>query len=123
MANLLRTAYIRRAMMMNPTLFKYTAIRALSAAPAPKPNPHGWKSWKDIPDSELPACPDPTNPLYELQQYKNIQKKRIWYQMNEHIPIYFREGTKDKVLVSLYVVMLFSLLSYEYYMIVTKVAV
>ena len=43
--------------------------------------------------------------------------------MNEHIPIYFREGTKDKVLVSLYVVMLFSLLSYEYYMIVTKVAV
>ncbi|OTF69509.1 hypothetical protein BLA29_002023 [Euroglyphus maynei] len=98
-------------------------MRALSAAPAAKPNPHGWKSWKEIPDSALPACPDPTNPLYELEQYKNIQKKRIWYQMNPHIPIYFREGAKDKALVSLYVVMLFSLLSYEYYLIITKVAV
>lgn len=101
MANLLRTVYVRRAMMMNPTLFKvseknqikkefqllfpilsqYTAMRALSAAPAAKPNPHGWKSWKEIPDSALPPCPDPTNPLYELDQYKNIQKKRIWYQV------------------------------------------
>lgn len=56
-------------------------MRALSAAPAAKPNPHGWKSWKEIPDSALPPCPDPTNPLYELDQYKNIQKKRIWYQV------------------------------------------
>ncbi|KAH9418565.1 uncharacterized protein LOC113789438 [Dermatophagoides pteronyssinus] len=123
MANLLRTVYVRRAMMMNPTLFKYTAMRALSAAPAAKPNPHGWKSWKEIPDSALPPCPDPTNPLYELDQYKNIQKKRIWYQMNPHIPIYLREGTKDKIVVSLYAFMLFSLLSYEYYLIITKVAV
>ena len=65
-----------------------TTIRALSSVPhsAAKVNPHGWKSWKDIPDSALPASPDPTNGVYETPEYKKIQRKRIWYQVNYSPP-------------------------------------
>ena len=96
---LLRSVYARRA-LVNPNLqvssclsdecacakinilysFQLTAFRALSSVPQ-KANPHGWKSWKDIPDSALPPCPDPTNGIYETERYKRVQKKRIWYKV------------------------------------------
>ena len=47
----------------------------------------------------------------------------FYLQIPDGTPIYFKEGTKDRVLVYSYVFMLFSLLAYEYYLIVTKVAV
>lgn len=59
------------------------ASRALSShsVPTKDANPHGWKNWRDIPDSALPKSPDPTNAVYETEQYKRVQKKRIWYQV------------------------------------------
>ena len=98
---MLRSVYAKRA-IMNQTLVKVsatglkgelsfaffcflqmTALRAMSSVPHHgNVNPHGWKSWKDIPDSALPPCPDPSNGLYETNVYKKLQKKRIWYQVS-----------------------------------------
>ncbi|KAH9406997.1 hypothetical protein TYRP_013267 [Tyrophagus putrescentiae] len=120
---MLRSVYAKRA-IMNQTLVKMTALRAMSSVPHHgNVNPHGWKSWKDIPDSALPPCPDPSNGLYETNVYKKLQKKRIWYQIPDGTPVYFKEGLKDRVLVYTYAFMLFSLLASEYYVIATKVAV
>lgn len=115
-------------------------MRPLSTVPVKNVNPHGWKSWQDVPDTALPKCPDPTNQLYETKEYKTVQKKRVWYQVgrfwweyvlfkpflfqiDDGTPIYFKDGLKDRVIVYTYVTMVFSLLAYEYYLIATEVAV
>ncbi|KAI2801515.1 hypothetical protein RDWZM_008497 [Blomia tropicalis] len=122
MANLLlRSVYAKRA-FMNPQMVKLNAIRSLSSVPSSNVNPHGWKSWKDIPDSALPKCPDPTNGIYETDTYKKLQKKRIWYQIPDGTPVYFKEGARDKILVYSYGIGLFAFLAYEYFIIFTEVA-
>jgi len=109
--------------MANPKLMVMMASRALSSVPSKNVNPYGWKGWRDIPDSALPSCPDPTNGLYETDLYKRVQKKRIWYQIPDGVPIYFKGGLSDRIAVYGYVVGLFSLIIYEIYLVITGVAV
>ncbi|XP_054156826.1 uncharacterized protein LOC128955202 [Oppia nitens] len=77
------------------------ATRLLSAGAAhPDPNPHGWKSWRDIPDSMIPTTSkrDPNNPIYGTRKYVDYRKQCIWYQINNGVPVYLKAGTTDYAL-------------------------
>ncbi|CAG2104236.1 unnamed protein product [Medioppia subpectinata] len=77
------------------------AKRTLSAGAAnPNPNPHGWQSWRDIPDSMIPTSSrrDPNNPIYGTRRYVNFRKKQIWSQIPDGTPVYLKFGAADKVL-------------------------
>ena len=59
------------------------AQRTAAGAANPNPNPHGWKSWRDIPDSMIPTTSkrDPDNPIYKTRKYVNYRKQQIWFQV------------------------------------------
>jgi hypothetical protein len=61
-----------------------------SAATHPNPNPHGWKSWRDIPDSLIPTSSkrDPNNKIYGTRAYINLRKQQIWMQAMDNTFIY-----------------------------------
>ncbi|KAF7488524.1 hypothetical protein SSS_05118 [Sarcoptes scabiei] len=108
-------------MQTNQKILSLQFKRALSALTYVRPNPKGYKSWKEIPDSELPKSPDPTNPLYDTPGYKRIQKKRIWYEMNPDVPVYLREGLIDQIRFRLYYTLLILLTVTQLYIVITEI--
>ncbi|CAG2173628.1 unnamed protein product [Oppiella nova] len=97
----MRKAIQKHQMLKVSALMSSMAQRAMSAGSAhPNPNPHGWKSWRDIPDSMIPTTSkrDPNNPIYGTRKYVDYRKQQIWFQIPDGVPVFLKGGTTDKVL-------------------------
>jgi hypothetical protein len=59
-----------------------------------------YKRWQDVPDSLIPKTSkrDPENPIYSHPRYINYRKKQIFYQQEDGIPVYLKNGPTDYIL-------------------------
>lgn len=84
-SGLLLTTLVVNLMLMHVLFLvqNLMARRTAAGAANPNPNPHGWKSWRDIPDSMIPTTSkrDPNNPIYGTRKYVDYRKQQIWFQV------------------------------------------
>ena len=66
-----------------------------------------WKSWKDVPDHLIPRTSwrDPDNPVYAHPQFVKMRKQQLFMQRPCDLPIYLRNGDRDRYLYAVIVVL------------------
>ncbi|RWS12538.1 hypothetical protein B4U79_17444 [Dinothrombium tinctorium] len=76
-----------------------------------------FKSWKEIPDELIPTTSkrDPHNAIYRHPKYIAFRKKQIFFQQDDGVPLYFREGLKDYILFYSIIVLVTGNISYNLY--------
>jgi hypothetical protein len=94
-----RSVQEKKAFAKMAAIIHQMSVRTSAGAAHPNPNPHGWKSWRDIPDSMIPTTSkrDPDNPIYGTRTYVDYRKKQIWFQIPDGVPVFLKGGTPDKI--------------------------
>ena len=66
-----------------------------------------WKSWRDVPDDLIPKTSwrDPDNPVYSHPTFIANRKKQIWFQRPCGLPVYLRDGDKDRYMFAVIVLL------------------